>query len=454
MYPTNFNSVGLNENQLEQNYYGVAAYQKSAGDLNYQAAVYARMSGVHFTPDPFGDLFLNGVASDVNRNLYSGGIQFDASYELGNNHTLRGGAMFLEEYLTSADTTTVFPVDSNGNPTGPAFPITQDNVAHALFAGVYLQDEWKILPQVTLNYGVRFDEYYSTFDHENQPCPRANLVWKPTDTTTLHAGYSHYFTPPPLENVSQNNVAVFNGTSNQSAVQTDDPVKAERSDYFDAGVSQNVTKHLQVGVDGYYKYAKNQLDDGLFGQTLILSAFNYTRGQVYGVEFTSSYNQGGSSTYANVAYSVAQGENWSSAQFLFDPAALAYVQNHWIYLDHDQRVTGTFGTSYLWKESDKTSTQVYVDAVYGTGLRQDGGGTIDAAGDPIPNGASVPAYYSVNLGAARSFKLANDRMLTARIDVVNLTDNIYQLRSGSGVGVNAAQYGERLGFFGALSLSF
>ena len=455
MYPTNFNSVGLNENQLEQNYYGVASYQKSAGDLNYQAAVYARMSGVHFTPDPFGDLFLNGVASDVNRNLYSGGFQFDASYELGNEHTLRGGVMFLEEYLTSADTTTVFPVDGNINPTGPAFPITQDNVAHALFAGVYLQDEWKILPQVTLNYGVRFDEYYSTFDHENQPCPRANLVWKPTDSTTLHAGYAHYFTPPPLENVSQNNVAAFNNTSNASSITNGiGSVKAERSDYFDAGVSQNVTKHLRVGVDGYYKYAKNQLDDGLFGQTLILSAFNYTRGQVYGVEFTSSYNQGGFSTYANVAYSVAQGENWSSAQFLFDPASLAYVQNHWIYLDHDQRVTGTFGTSYLWKESDKTSTQVYVDAIYGTGLRQDGGGTIDAAGDPIPNGSSVPAYYSVNLGAAQSFKLAHDRTLTARIDVVNLTDNIYQLRSGSGVGVNAAQYGERLGFFGGLSLTF
>jgi hypothetical protein len=38
--------------------------------------------------------------------------------------------------------------------------------------------------------------------------------------------------------------------------------------------------------------------------------------------------------------------------------------------------------------------------------------------------------------------------------VVNLTDDIYQLRSGTGVGVNAAQYGERLGFFGSLSLTF
>ena len=67
------------------------------------------------------------------------------------------------------------------------------------------------------------------------------------------------------------------------------------------------------------------------------------------MEFTATYTTGGFSTYANVAYSVAQGKDWSSAQFLFDPDDLAYVQNHWIYLDHDQRVTGSFGASYLWK---------------------------------------------------------------------------------------------------------
>ena len=71
-----------------------------------------------------------------------------------------------------------------------------------------------------------------------------------------------------------------------------------------------------------------------------------------------------------------------------------------------------------------------------------------------PNGASVPAYYSINVGAEQAFKVQNHRVLKARLDVVNLTDNSYMLRSGSGVGVNAAQYGARLGFFGSLSCSF
>src|SRR5579885_1636885 len=452
MSTTNFDSANLNENQNEQNYYGIAAYQQSTGDLNYQVAAYGRMSGVHFTPDPVGDLYFNGVASDVKRDLYSGGLQADASYALGDKHTIRAGMMLLDEYLSADSTTMVFPVDGSGNPTGPAFPIPDSSVSHAVFAGVYLQDEWKILPKVTINYGARFDEYYSSFYKGNQPSPRVNIVYKPTDSTTLHAGYARYFTPPPLENISTERVDQFNGTPNASSITNGiSSVTAERANYFDAGISQQVTKHLRLGVDGYYKTAKDQLDDGLFGQTLILSAFNYAKGRIYGVEFTGSYNQGGFAAYANVAWSVAQGKGWNSAQFLFDPSDLAYVQNHYIYLDHDQRVTGSFGVSYTWHESSRYSTMVYSDALYGSGLRQD---ATDSNGNTIPNGASVPAYYSINVGVAQSIKLPQNRMLTARIDVVNLTDNIYQLRSGSGVGVNAAQYGERLGFFGSLSLSF
>jgi outer membrane receptor protein involved in Fe transport len=458
--PANFNSSDLNENQTEQNYYGVVTYQKSAGDLNYQVSVFGRNSDVHFTPDPVGDLYFNGEASDVERDLYSGGLQADASYELGDKHTLRGGLIFLGTSVQADTTTLVFHEDSSGTPSGMAFPIVDNNSLYGFFAGVYLQDEWKLTPDLTLNYGARFDEFYASFDHENQPSPRVNLIWQPTDSTTMHAGYSRYFTPPPVENVSGSDLALFDNTSGSTGNDTDSGVKAERANYFDAGISQKITKNLQVGVDGYYKTARQQLDDGLFGQTLILSAFNYAKGRVYGVEFTGSYNVGGFSSYANLAYSVAQGEDWDSAQFLFGPSGpgtpLSYVQNHWIYLDHDQTVTGSFGAAYTWNEGKNYSTRVYTDAIYGSGLRQDGGGTIPgsspAAG--IPNGATVPAYYSVNIGAEQSWKIARNQTLKARLDVVNLTDNIYELRSGSGVGVNAAQYGERLGLFGSVSYSF
>jgi len=451
------NSADLNERQNEQNYYAVLAYQKSAGNLNFQIAPFLRESSVHFMPDPIGDLVFNGVSSDVKRTLYSGGLQCDASYQLGDKHTLRGGIMLLDESLSAHTTTSAFNVDANGNPVldasgnvAPPTNIVNNSMGHALFAGIYVQDEWKILPKVTINFGARFDEFYASFDHENQPSPRVNIIWEATDSTTLHAGYARYFTPPPLENVPSSTVHQFDGTSNASGTDQDDHVKAERANYFDVGISQKVLPGLQVGLDGYYKAAREQLDDGLFGQTLILSAFNYTYGEVYGSEFTASYTHEGFSTYANLAYSEAKGKDWSSAQFLFNPDDASYVKNNWIHLDHDQTVSGSFGASYRWKHTCG-STRVFVDAIYGSGLRTDG---FLPNGTKVPNGATVPAYYSVSMGVQEGFNIRGKERLRARLDVVNITDNTYELRNGSGVGVNAAQFGMRLGFFGTLSYIF
>jgi hypothetical protein len=245
-------------------------------------------------------------------------------------------------------------------------------------------------------------------------------------------------------------VAQFDGTSNAAPSDQADPVRAERANYFDAGISQVLAPGFQVGLDGYYKRAKNQLDDGLFGQTLILSAFNYAEGEIYGVELTGSYTQGGFATNLNLAHSVAKGKDWISSEFLFDPADLAYVHSHWIALDHDQTLTGSFGMSYHWSTS-RGDTRVYVDSLYGSGLRTD---ATAPDGSTIPNGGNVPSYFTVSVGAERSFKVGKNQTWKVRLDVVNLADKTYELRDGSGVGVNAAQYGMRRGCFGSVGYAF
>ncbi|MDB6127830.1 MAG: putative TonB-dependent receptor [Verrucomicrobia bacterium] len=418
--------------------------------MNYQLSVFGRDSSAHFQPDPRGDLYFNGVASDVDRQLRSGGFQGDAKFAVNDQHTLRAGAMWVEEFVRADSTTTVFPVDSNGNPTGPAFPIVDNHNLHGRFAGLYLQDEWKLTPRLTVNYGARFDVFAASFDRESQFSPRLNFIFKVSSSTTLHAGYARYFTPPPVENVSSGTLAKFDGTSNAAPTDDDDPVRAERADYFDAGISQKISSSFQVGLDAYYKRAKNQLDDGLFGQTLILSAFNYAKGKIYGVELTASYVEGGFSSYLNLAHSVAQGQEWTSSQFLFDPTDLAYVQSHQIHLDHDQALSASSGMSYHWN-GVRGTTGIYLDALYGSGLRTD---ATAPDGSTIPNGGTVPSYYSINIGAEQTFKLSNKRAWKFRLDVVNLTDKSYFLRDGAGVGVGAAQYGMRRGFFGTVSTTF
>jgi len=444
-----FSSANLNERQNEQNYYGVISYQKSLEDFNLQVSAFGRNSSVHFTPDSIGDLYFNGVASDVARDLYSGGLQADASYNISESHTLRGGVMSWDE-VASADTSTTVFNEVNGAPAGAPYTITQNGVNHGLFYGAYLQDEWKITPKFTLNFGTRFDGISSYID-ANQLSPRLNMVYKLGDKTTLHAGYSRYFTPPPLELVRSGAVTVYNGTSNGSVVTQDSPVEAERSHYFDAGVSHKLTPEITVGLDGYYKIAHNQLDDGLFGQTLIVSPFNYRVGSIEGVELTINYTKDGFLTYANVALADGMGKGIDSAQFLFDSNTLAYSQNEYIHLDHDQRITGSFGASYTWKEK-RGSTRIYIDAIYGSGLRAD---EVSSTGEVIvPNGVNLEPYYSINMGVEEIIQTPTKHRWKLRLDVLNITDDVYELRNGTGVGVNAPQYGMRLGFYGSLGYAF
>jgi hypothetical protein len=79
---SSFNSALLNENQLEQNYYGVAALQRSINGADVQLSYFTRYSSVHFVPDTIGDLVFNGVASNVFRSDFANGVSADAAYRL------------------------------------------------------------------------------------------------------------------------------------------------------------------------------------------------------------------------------------------------------------------------------------------------------------------------------------------------------------------------------------
>ena len=432
---TNFNSAKLNENQSEDNAYEILTYQKNAGDLNFQASVFNRYSEILFRPDNVGDLIFTGVASRVDRDVLSNGGEFDSSYKLNEEHTIRGGFIFTEQYATVNTVTSVFPVDANGNQTPQR--IVDNHDKYGYFYGLYLQDEWKPIEQLTVNFGGRLD-FVNAFADENQFSPRLNLVYKPWDGTVLHAGYARYFTTPPLEAVPQSTIAKFTGTTNASAITRDGPVTSERAHYFDIGATQKIMEGWNVGLDGFYKSSHSVLDEGQFGAALIQSSFNYKRGRIYGGELTMNYDHGPFSAYGNVAYAWARGVHVSSAQFLFDPDEYDFIKKRWVFLDHDQRYTATAGASYTWNDW-KAST----DFLYGSGLRRG-----------FANTKSVPDYPTVNFSLQRNLKIPQLGAFKIRFDVVNLFDKIYELRDGSGIGVGAPQFGQRRGFYGTAAYDF
>jgi outer membrane receptor protein involved in Fe transport len=431
---SDFDSSLLNERQWERNYYNVIALQKSVNGMDFQLAYFNRYSSVYFSPDPIGDLVFNGVASNVYRRSELNGVQADAAYQVNDAHTLRGGVMTSVEQTKVSNLSTVLPLDDSGNPIDAPLGILDSTSKTGTLFGVYIQDEWRLTHQLTLNLGVRFDQMVQFVD-ANQVSPRFSLVYKPFDGTTFHAGYARYFTPPSQVIATPANFALFNNTTQQPAVAQSDPVLPERSHYFDAGVTQKVLPGLEIGVDVYYKRAKDLLDDGQFGAALVVDGFNYAKAENAGVELKATYENGNFKAYGNFAAARQVAENVVSNQFLFDPDELAYISNHYIHTDHAQTYTGSGGFSYL-----LAGTRYSADMIYGSGLRSG-----------FANTDHVPPYTQFNVGASREIQVPNMKLLTVRVAVINVFDKIYELRDGSGIGVFAPQFGPRRGYFLSLT---
>ena len=439
---SDFASATLDENQRQITHYGIVTLQEKLGAIDFQVSTFHRYSSLYFTPDPIGDLLFNGVAQNAYRRSMAYGTQADGSYRLTPEHTLRTGFFIQGERSTAATNSLVLQTDDSGAQTSDQ-PITilDSNGKTGWLYGVYVQDEWKIMPTVTLNFGGRFD-IVDAFTHENQISPRVNVVWQPSEDTTIHAGYSRYFTPPPFELVGATTIGLFSNTTFAPAVTQNSVVKAERSHYFDVGATQIVLPGLKVGLDAYYKDARNLIDEGQFGAPIILTPFNYAQGFAEGVELTTNYQIDNWSLYSNFAVAKAMGKDISSSQFNFGADELAYISNHFIHLDHDQTYTASAGVAYTFA----TRTKVSASMIFGSGLR--------ASTATVPNGASLPEYEQVNLSVVQKVDTGPIKGMEVRLDVVNLLDRKYQIRNGTGVGVGAPQYGPRRAVFAGLTQRF
>ncbi len=445
-------SQALNENQREVTQFGALSWQHSQGALDVQTSVIARYSSLTFTPDFPGDLLYTGVAQDAYKQNMAYGAQSDGAYKLNDTHTVRGGLFLQSDHSISDTASQVLLTDNTGAPLSDVPTTIIDNGGKTEYIySAYLQDEWKVLPVFTINYGLRFDKF-TAFSSDKQVSPRVNMVWQALTDTTVHAGYSRYMSPPPFELVGGKDIALFQNTTSPPATPQAASPLAEHANYYDLGVQQKVTPALTLSVDTYYKQSVNLIDEGQFGAPIILTPFNYRYGKQYGAEFLANYTTPTFSAYLNFAAQSAKGKQIDSAQFNFAPEDLAYIAQNYIHLDHEQQKTASGGVSYLWN-----GTRFSADVLMGSGLRADlelpPGETTAYGGTGIPNGAHLPYYTQVNTGVTHVFSIPGAGTLTARIDAVNLFDKVYEIRNGTGIGVGAPQYGPRRGVFFGLSKS-
>jgi outer membrane receptor protein involved in Fe transport len=442
-----FNSAQLHEHQTEGSQFGAISYLHSGEDFDFDISGITKYSFLHYHPDLLGDLAFNGIGQNAARTSWANDIQAEGTYRLTPTHTLRAGVLVSAEHVTAKTNSDVLDqigTESLGNPvyatTTTTIAANTEKTSYSYSA--YLQDEWKALPTVTVNYGGRFD-LVNGYTIGNQLSPRVNVVWTPTPRTTVHAGYASYFTPPPQELVSTENLALYKNTSAEPAITENSPIQNERAQYLDVGVTQVVLPGLKAGIDLYYKYARDLLDEGQFGAPVILTPFNYRIGINKGIELTTSYTAGNFTYYGNLAIAEQKAKGIDSAQFNFSPSQLESADSMLVNTDHSQLYTASGGVAYLWH-----GTRFTVDIVAGSGLR-----TLPA-NDIVYNGETVPSYEQVNPGISHRFERAPGGPITLRLDVINLFDEVYLLRSMTGVGVFANQYGPRRSVFAGITKEF
>ena len=433
--PASYPSTAINESLDQSYYFAVLALSGVIGPkLSYQVAYTGRYSTIQFNPDNVGDLIYQGVASQAFHSDFANSLQTDLTYTLG-EHEL-GAGFYLGEYGVELDDTSLaFPANPSGQQTSDVPISIVDNLnAINILGGVYLQDIWRINPELTLTGGLRWD-IVTGLVAGNQLSPRINLLYKPEPDTELHAGFARLFQTPSFETISPRTFALFQNTT-AAVGKGSSSLLPERDYYWDAGIVQHFGSHLTLGEDAYFRLAHDLIDLGQFGFIPIFSPFNYRNGRIYGATTTATYNWEKFSFWANFGYSIAQGNDVVTGQFNFSPEELSYIANHYIYLDHQQFYTASGGATYRWR-----NYLFGLSGLYGSGLRAGFANTVE-----------LPENWEIDLSAQRSWRVPRIGDVQTRVVLINAFDQVNELRNGTGIGIFLPAYGPRRAIYTGVTI--
>lgn len=158
--------------------------------------------------------------------------------------------------------------------------------------GFYVQDEWKVTPRLTLNYGVRYDlEFLQTI--ATQPhnfSPRAGFAWSPfaVRKTVVRGSYGIFYDRIPLRPLanallSSDNTTTITSTSQASVslspTQLGAPVFPNIITTLPAGILFNLSTMDPNLKNAYSEQGSFEIEQQLGGHATLSAGYEHIRGR-------------------------------------------------------------------------------------------------------------------------------------------------------------------------------
>jgi outer membrane receptor protein involved in Fe transport len=248
----------------------------------------------------------------------------------------------------------VFPNPVNNFNAANPFVFDQSKTGRTLSA--YVQDRFTAFKNLTLDLGVRYDNYKLLIS-EQELSPRVGFAYFiPKTKTTLRASYNRLFQPPPAENLllaSSSAAAALSPIAVLQGITTVQPILPDKEHAFEAGAQQLLSQHFRLNLTVYQKRIENFSDKDQFFETGVIFPIAISSGRVTGEEVRlESTDIHGFHTFVSYANSRAFGVTpITGGLFLGEDPQDLFLHGLKFANDHDQRNEAQFQVSYTHRPS-------------------------------------------------------------------------------------------------------
>ncbi|TAL57826.1 MAG: TonB-dependent receptor [Bacteroidetes bacterium] len=176
---------------------------------------------------------------------YSGirdyGLKYDMDYHPSIKHYIRGGLMSTYHHFTIQALTQRDNNSSDGN-------INKKTTTEGVESAVYLEDDYKILPKLKANFGLRFSHFYTDGKNYFKPEPRISASYNIREDLAVKASYADM--NQYIHLISNTGV----GLPTDLWVPATKNLSPQNSKQWATGVAKDFLKqNLAVSIEGYYK---------------------------------------------------------------------------------------------------------------------------------------------------------------------------------------------------------